>query len=989
MKLKNLKIGSQMRIGLGIIMFFVIILGALAFYQADKLWDETEGLYNHPLIVRRAIGELTAEILSAENSTKELLLADNDKEREVIIQQMDLSENSAAKKFTTLYERYLGPKNDVITAENAFIQWKSIHHKNIQLIIAGQLAEAKSRIKSNGVSGIQVNNLLTQIQKISNFALQRGDKFYSEAKLYRDSLIVQLAVVLCLILALMTVVSVVLLNSIKEPLIELTNATREYMNGNMEVRTKYTSNNEFGILASSFNNLTETVEMELKNREAVARVAEVLLSEDELHSFCNLLLKALIEQTGSQIGAIYLLNEKNDTFEHFESIGLTSIGRITFSADKHTGEFGSALATRKIQYITDIPDDTRFKFATVSGDFIPNEIITIPILASQDGVVAVVSLASIKKYSTSQIRLVNDVWRVLIARLNGVLAFRKISAFSELLSQQNSELEAQKKEMQFQRDELTEQNIELEMQKNQLDEASRLKSAFLSNMSHELRTPLNSVIALSSVLNRRLEGVIPDEEYGYIDVIERNGKMLLSLINDILDLSRIEAGKEEINLNRFSIRDVIMEVITLIEPMAKEKGIDIIAEIDDDITPIRSDYTKCRHIIQNIISNAVKFTAKGNVTVNCRQHNDWIEICVSDTGIGIAEDKIRYIFDEFRQADESMSRLYGGSGLGLTIAKKYTTILHGTITVESKPNIGSTFTITFPLSINSTEQIVTDIVKRPLQNAHDVIPKGDGKTILIVEDSEPAIIQLTDIIVAQGYNVRVAHNGQEAIEQIEKVLPDAVILDLMMPEVDGFEVLRVIRGSEKTSLLPVIILTAKHITKEELSFLTGNHVHQLIQKGDVNKNDLLKAVAKMVAIPQVKVDKKPKTVNNKPINGKPVVLVVEDNPDNMMTVKALLQEHFVIIEAEDGAKGLEQAINHIPHLILMDISLPVMDGIKTFNAIRTLENLQHIPIIALTASAMKGNREEILSYGFDGYLPKPVDEKLLIKTISEKLNAPK
>jgi signal transduction histidine kinase/CheY-like chemotaxis protein len=684
------------------------------------------------------------------------------------------------------------------------------------------------------------------------------------------------------------------------------------------------------------------------------------------------------------------LNEKNNNFEHYESIGLVSAGRNNFSATEHTGEFGAVLMTEKIQHITDIPSDTRFNYTTVSGDFIPKEIITIPILAGKNEVVAVVSLASLHKYSAQHIRLVKDVWRILTARLNGVLAFNKIRAFSDLLEQQNSELEAQKKEMQVQRDELSEQNIELELQKNQLDEASRLKSAFLSNMSHELRTPLNSVIALSSVLNRRLKDTIPDEEYSYLDVIERNGKMLLSLINDILDLSRIEAGKEEVVLSRFSVREIVADVVIMIEPQAREKGIELITYIGEDLPPLRSDYLKCRHILQNLISNAVKFTGDGSVTVSAEQIKETMKISIKDTGIGIADDKLKYIFDEFRQADETMTRMYGGSGLGLTIANKYAVLLHGDIHVESESGVGSTFTVTLPLSIdiyNNAEQSFTDMIKYNSSANKTAISNGHGKTILLVEDSEPAIIQLTDILVTQGYNVRVAHNGKEAIEQIEMVIPDAMILDLMMPEVDGFEVLKSIRSAEKTSQLPVIILTAKHVTREELSFLTGNHIHQLIQKGDINKNDLLMAIGKMVTPPSpVVVKSEIKPVIVAPINGKPVILVVEDNPDNMMTVKALLKDHFVIIEAEDGQIGVNQAITHIPHLILMDISLPVMDGIKALQAIRNIDNLRHIPIVALTASAMKGNREEILSYGFDGYIPKPVEEELLIKTISEQIN---
>jgi CheY-like chemotaxis protein len=217
-----------------------------------------------------------------------------------------------------------------------------------------------------------------------------------------------------------------------------------------------------------------------------------------------------------------------------------------------------------------------------------------------------------------------------------------------------------------------------------------------------------------------------------------------------------------------------------------------------------------------------------------------------------------------------------------------------------------------------------------------------------------------------------------------------VILDLMMPEVDGFEVLRKIRSVEKTAHLPVLILTAKHVTKEELNFLTGNHIHQLIQKGDINRADLLAAVGRMVA-PHTAPRTAPQTAKVRPsaarpaagISGKPVVLVVEDNPDNMMTVRALLQDTVTLIEATDGKTGVELVKAHAPDLVLMDISLPVMDGFAALSAIRKDDSLRHIPVIAVTASAMSGNREEILKHGFDGYISKPVDSDELMRTVRE------
>ena len=208
--------------------------------------------------------------------------------------------------------------------------------------------------------------------------------------------------------------------------------------------------------------------------------------------------------------------------------------------------------------------------------------------------------------------------------------------FSRKLEFQNTELEAQKTEMSAQSSELMEQNRELEMQKIQLSEASRLKTNFLSNMSHELRTPLNSVIALSGVLNRKLATKIPPEEYSYLEIIERNGKHLLSLINDILDISRIEAGKEEIEITKFSTKNLIAEVISMIHPQAEQKNIEIIQKDEEPDIFINGDADKCSHILQNLIGNAVKFTEKGNVEISASQIGNKIGITIKDTGIGIS-----------------------------------------------------------------------------------------------------------------------------------------------------------------------------------------------------------------------------------------------------------------------------------------------------------------------------------------------------------------
>jgi CheY-like chemotaxis protein len=234
-----------------------------------------------------------------------------------------------------------------------------------------------------------------------------------------------------------------------------------------------------------------------------------------------------------------------------------------------------------------------------------------------------------------------------------------------------------------------------------------------------------------------------------------------------------------------------------------------------------------------------------------------------------------------------------------------------------------------------------------------------------------------------GYKTLEANNGAEALKILENFIPDAIILDLMMPDIDGFEVLRLIRENEKTLHVPVLILSAKYITKEELIFLKHNNIHKLIQKGDVNREDLLKTLAKMVNIEIIEVVIPIKELPV--IVGKPKVLVVEDNADNMITIKALLDNNFEIIEAINGNDGIAKAKKQIPDLILMDIALPELDGIEAFKRIRNDSNLNRIPVIALTASVMINDKETILSHGFDGYISKPIDDKVFFITINEVL----
>lgn len=993
--MKNIKISRLLLAGFTILILFVIGLGSLSFVQTNELQRHTEKLFLHPLTVRQAIGELKSDILLIRNKMLNLFPTPDEVEIENTMVAIEVYVQHGEEQIGILEKQYLGPHADIDSVKNCFIHWNNLRAETIRLVREGKMAGALERRKETGIAGQAHTRLLESIAVVDRFAAGKATSFLQSSVDLKDLLHRQLLAMVAAILVLSLVIMTILVMQIRKPLHILTEASRKFKNGDLEARSSFQAENEFGALSDSFNALAKSIQSNLELNKKISGFSTLMLTHDNPTLFFNKTLDALCSITGSQMAAIYIRSQDEKSYEYLLSVGMESGLKPSFSATDYEGEFGTALLRREIQVIRNISRETLFEFHTVAGTFVPAEMVTIPVIASRD-IVAVISLATLNRYSDQTLKFLDEIFITLCARVTGILAFKKMKEYSLQIEKQNQELEIQKNELTSQTAEMQIQNRELEVQKQQLDEASRLKTSFLSNMSHELRTPLNSVIALAGVLNRRLNGRIPEEEFSYLNVIERNGKHLLALINDILDISRIESGREELETGRFDMNELVAEVIAMITPQADQKGIAIRQLPSRQEAMLETDMEKCRHILQNLISNAVKFTEKGSVVVELTMNKGFLDVSITDTGIGISPDQLPHIFDEFRQADGSTSRRYGGTGLGLAIAKKYASLLGGSISVTSTPGKGSEFVLTLPLyhfsgrnPAESGQEPARPPFPGPVMTTipagNDTRPKGRVPgTILLVEDSEPAVIQIRDILEEKGYTIAVAGNGSEALRYLETKLPDAIILDLMMPGVDGFQVLKNLREEEKTATIPVLILTAKHITKEELRFLKRNNVHQLIRKGDVNRADLIRAIENMLNPPA-----QPKQLPRSPAPGQlrtpPLVLVVEDNPDNMITVKALLSEKFEVIEATDGKQGVEVTAMHYPDLVLMDIALPEMTGIEAFRLIRNNRALSHIPIIALTASAMISDRESILAHGFDAYIAKPIEEREFFNTIQQVL----
>ncbi len=984
MKLNDLKISTQLKVALTTIVLFVAMQGTLAYLQSGKLQQLSEDFYGHPYSTRNNIGKLRLKIDVMQIALRDLILANKEKDKLECIQTMETATMEAQQQFELLKTSYLGHSDDIDDAQSAFIQWKTSRDETIKSIQAGKPELAKKDIGVNGTVKINRDRLVAVLGKIDQFAIKKAEEFQRNSINIHTQTKLQLGLTLLAILLLSIMISIILIRNIRNPLTVLIETTQRFKDGDWSARSSYRSGNEYGVLSDSINALNHSLQSNMEQEKKLASLADLMLGNYEIKEFFREILLALASNTNAANAAVYRLDDTKKTYHHFVSIGLDQQARQSFSAENLEGEFGAVLIKKEIQHIKNIPTNSRFIFHSVTGAFIPQEILTIPIIA-QEETIAIISLANLGSFTKESIELINHILFTLSARIEGISAANKMINLTKTLAIQNQELETKEAELHTLATELLAQNTLLEHQKKQVQEVSRLKTNFLSNMSHELRTPLNSVIALSGVLGRRLVKKIPEDEYSYLEVIERNGKHLLSLINDILDLSRIESGKEEMMLTEININSLIADMVSMIQPQAMQQNIQLVYNIPDSPILMISDSSKLRHILQNLIGNAVKFTEVGKVEVSITATENKVRIKITDTGIGISEDSIPHIFDEFRQADGSTSRKFGGSGLGLAIAKKYATLLGGEINAKSTLGYGSEFELIVPLRPANANEIIQPVTNkyRPYSNPITAPKKAINatlKTILLVEDSEPAIIQLNDVLDENGYQVLIARNGKEALDTINNTMPDAIILDLMMPGMDGFEVLKTIRSNRDTGDIPVLILTAKHITKEELSFLSRNHIHQYIQKGDVNLKELLQAVNAMVDENVMEPTHDQKTLQK--IDGKPTLLIVEDNTDNMITMKALLAHDFILLEDTDGLEGLALIKKHQPNLVLMDIALPGIDGIEALKEIRSDDTLKNIPIVAVSASALQHDQETILSQGFDGYISKPLDAPLLLETIN-------
>ncbi|MBB4659764.1 response regulator [Parvularcula dongshanensis] len=509
--------------------------------------------------------------------------------------------------------------------------------------------------------------------------------------------------------------------------------------------------------------------------------------------------------------------------------------------------------------------------------------------------------------------------------------------------------------------------------------ASKAKSDFLANMSHEIRTPMNGILGMAELLSQT---EMTERQQLFADTIFKSGNALLTVINDVLDFSKIDAGRLELDPHPFDLREAVEDVATLLTTTAQDKGVEIVVRCDPNLpASLIGDGGRIRRIVTNLTGNAVKFTPEGYVKIDVRKargsESRW-RIEVRDTGIGIPEDKLETIFEEFAQAEESTTRIYGGTGLGLTICRRLAEMMGGRIGVDSTLGAGSTFWVELPLPV-ADDTGTAPIGMQQLPTAR----------VLLVDDVDVNLDILEEQCRSWGLLPTRAAGGREAIELLDRTATDghpfeAVVLDYHMPEVDGLDVARHIAQSEMLSMTKVVVLSSADDDASIAAFreigtegylvkpVRALQLYRALTNAFARSNPALEAVAAPVGTPPAMPDEAGAMLR---------ILVVDDNAVNRLVFGNLLGEgRYAVSYAEDGQEAYEAYKADRFDIVLMDLSMPRMDGYEATAAIRALEhkeNRPRTPVVCLTAHALQGQRDECLAHGMDDYLSKPIRKDAL------------
>lgn len=648
------------------------------------------------------------------------------------------------------------------------------------------------------------------------------------------------------------------------------------------------------------------------------------------------------------------------------------------------------------------------------GDIELGHVAILPLVADEQlrGVVQFATLEALGPLAREFLDLVAE--NVAIA-LRGALSRAEANCLLQRSREQGEALEAQAEQLRSANEKLAERSDAMERltrdleQKNaflrqerrkvehtsealverakEVERASAYKSEFLANMSHELRTPLNSMLLLSASLLGNSEGNLSKRQLEALSVIESGGKELLRLIEDVLDLSKVEAGYLSLTIDTARIADVLKSLEQYFRPLAEDCGLEFRLSVDAKAPEsFETDPYRLQQILKNLLSNAIKFTSAGSVAlhVSVDEAQGSLKFRVDDTGIGISEEMSEDIFEAFQQVDGSAKRRFGGTGLGLTISRHLTELLGGSLQFESEYGVGSSFTLALPLnaccSSDASEQ--ADEV-RPIDEAEtSAAAQRATSQVLIIEDDETFAGILADMVRDRGFEVAVAKRGRAGIELVERLRPDGVILDMQLPDMDGVEVLSHLKFNAETRDIPVHVLSGFDRSVTAMQFdaascqkpVSAQELDDILERFDSTRD---RSARRLLG----DVPRDPELFGKR-------VLIVDDDPRNVFAMKDVLEKNGLeVLSAKNGQLALDTlAVHGDVDLVIMDIMMPTMDGFEAMRRIRAGEVCPRVPILALTARTQAEDQQACFEAGASAYLSKPVPAEALLTSTRQMLS---
>ncbi|MEU5344647.1 HAMP domain-containing protein, partial [Streptomyces sp. NPDC020766] len=851
---------------------------------------------------------------------------------------------------------------------------------------------------------------------------------------------------------------------------EVTSAVAE---GDLTRSITVEASGEVAELKDNINSMVESLrETTRANQEQdwlktnLARISGLMQGHRDLSVVAELIMDELAPLASAQYGAFYLAEEAGRGHE-LRLVG--SYGwpdddgrpvRIPFGRSL----VGQAARSRRTISVDELPPG----YVTISsglGRTVPNALVVLPITV-EDQVLGVIELASVTRFTQIHQDFLDQLMETIGVNVNTIVANARTDELLDESQRLTTELQARSEELQVQQDELQRSNEELEEKasllvaqnrdieaKNlqieqarqeletraqQLSLASKYKSEFLANMSHELRTPLNSLLILAQLLAQNPSRNLTPKQVEYAGIIHSAGSDLLQLINDILDLSKVEAGKMELAPERVPLRQLLEYVEATFRPMTTQKSLSFTVRTAPGAPgDLLTDDSRLRQVLRNLLSNAVKFTEQGGVELRIEPAADdevpngvlrggtIVAFRVRDTGVGIPEQHLETIFGAFQQADGTTSRKYGGTGLGLSITREIAHLLGGAVTVASTPGQGSTFTLFLPVARADFEDLLSGdrssekaLTAAPSEeSAAHASPSGPAapprsrrRRLLVVEERQRGLLTLvaesTVADVAHGpdtgdprgtIDVITAVGAHEAASALAAGPCHCVVLELGMPDGEATRFLDAMHGDSALANVPVLVHSghrADLAQEQTLQARSGTRALEFLSSLDELRERIALHLSaeELGDVPSLARAEEPQSETPHPVEdaflGR-TVLVVDDDARNLFALSGILElQGFHVLHADNGRKGIEALLHHPDiSLVLMDVMMPEMDGYTATAEIRKMPQYAGLPIIAVTAKAMPGDREKSLASGASDYVTKPVDTNDLIACVRRWLPA--